>query len=166
MTIERYITTLNWIYDETHRGSHYLINGSTTYKNRGELCESICKHYRGIYTEVNPNTDWQSGSDIEGEFASVKSSEASLGRGIGGYSATAEEKIACYLNGTHSKTFIWVELNEETREVVEYRMNKNEFAMFIDNFTRVHNASNHKEVCVRFKSSSKKMIAFLENMAA
>jgi hypothetical protein len=59
-----------------------------------------------------------------------------------------------------------VELNEETREVVEYRMNKSEFAMFIDNFTRIHNASNHKEVCVRFKSSSKKMIAFLENMAA
>lgn len=166
MTIERYITTLEWIYDETHKGSHYLINGSKAYKNRGELCESIAKHYRGIYTEVNPHTSWDNGSDIEGEFASVKSSAASLGRGIGGYSATAQEKIACFLNGTHSKLFIWVELNEETKEVVEYRMNKTEFALFIDNFTRIHNSSDHKEVCVRFKTSSKKMIDFLENMAA
>lgn len=165
MIIERYTTTLAWAYDPNHARSHYLINGSTAYKNRGELCESIAKHHRGIYTEVNPNTDWQSGSDIESEFASVKSSESGLGRGIGGYDNTAEEKIACYLRGTHSRIFIWVELNETTREVVEYQMNKEEFALFISKFTRVHNMSNHKEVCVRFKKSSKKMISFLEGLA-
>lgn len=165
MIIERYITTLEWTYDKNHARSHYLINGSTAYKNRGELCESICKHYRGIYTEINPNTDWQTGSDIESERASVKSSESGLGRGIGGYDNTAEEKIACYLSGTHSTSFIWVELNETTREVTEYRMDKAEFALFIQNFTRVHNMSNHKEVCVRFKKSSKKMVRFLENLA-
>lgn len=165
MKIITYTTNLPWIYDPNHARSHYLINGSTAYKNRGELCESIAKHYRGIYTEVNPNTDWQTGSDIESEFASVKSSESGLGRNIGGYDNTAEEKIAFYLENTHSKTFIWVELNEQTKEVVEYQMTKNEFAIFIQKFTRVHNMSNHKEVCVRFKKSSKKMIQFLESMA-
>lgn len=165
MTIERYITTLEWVYDKGHAGSHYLINGSAAYKNRGELCESICKHHRGIYTEVNPNTDWETGSDIESKFASVKSSEGGLGRGIGGYNNSAEEKISYYLSNTHSTSFIWVELNETTKEVTEYCMNKTEFALFIQNFTRVHNMSNHKELCIRFKKSSKKMIRFLENLA-
>ena len=161
MKIIRYTTELTWTYDPAHARSHYLIEGSTAYKNRGELCESICKHHRGIYTEINPNTDWQTGSDIESEFASVKSSESGLGRNIGGYDNTAEEKIAYYLAHTHSKVFIWVELNEQTREVSEYQMNKNEFAQFIHLFSRVHNMSNHKEVCVRFKKSSKKMVYLL-----
>ena len=165
MNICRYVTTLEWTFDSTHARSHYLINGSTAYKNRGELCESICKHYRGIYTEVNPNTDWKTGSDIESEYASVKSSESGLGRNIGGYDNTAEEKIAHYLTYTHSRKFIWVELDEVTKEVVEYQMDKDEFAQFIYKFTRVHNMSNHKEVCVRFKKSSKKMIQFLEELA-
>lgn len=165
MKIERYTTDLAWTYDATHARSHYLINGSTAYKNRGELCESIAKHHRGIYTEVNPNTDWRTGSDIESEYASVKSSESGLGRNIGGYDNTAEEKIAHYLQFTHSRIFIWVELNETTREVVEYQMDKAEFAMFIQKFSRVHNMSNHKEVCVRFKKTSKKMITFLEGLA-
>lgn len=165
MTIERYTTTLHWEYDPNHRSSHYLINGSTAYKNHGELCESIAKHHRGIYTEINPNTDWQTGSDIESEYASIKSSEAGLGRNIGGYDNTAEEKIAYYLEHTHSRVFIWVELNEDTKEVTEYRMEKAEFALFIQAFSRVHSMSNHKEVCVRFKKSSKKMINFLESLA-
>ena len=165
MTIERYITDLPWVRDPAHKGSPYLINGSTAYKNRGELCESICKYHRGIYTEVNPNTSWKNGSDIEVEFASVKSSEGGLGRGIGGYNNTASDKIKTYFKETHSKVFIWVELNEKTREVVEYQMTKKEFGAFIQKFTRTHRASNKKEITVRFRSSSKKMVAWLESLA-
>lgn len=165
MKIERYITELHWVYDAGHARSHYLIEGSAAYKNRGELCESICKHHRGIYTEINPATAWNEGSDIESEFASVKSSAGGLGRGIGGYDNSASDKIKTYFKETHSKVFIWVELNEKTREVVEYQMNKSEFGKFVRNFTRTHRASNKKEVAVRFRSSSKKMIKFLENMA-
>ena len=164
MKIERYITEMTWTFDAAHARSHYLIEGSTAYKNRGELCESICKHHRGIYTEINPNTSWMDGSDIEGEYASVKSSEGGLGRGIGGYDNSASDKIKTYFKHTHSKVFIWVELNEETKEVTEYQMNKREFGAFIQQFTRVHRASDKKEITVRFRSTSKKMIARLERM--
>lgn len=164
MKIERYITELTWVYDSNHARSHYLINGSTAYKNRGELCESICKHHRGIYTEVNPATSWADGSDIESEFASVKSSEGGLGRGIGGYDNTANDKIKTFFKETPSKVFIWVELNEATKEVTEYQMNKKEFGAFIQRFTRVHRASNKKELTVRFRPTSKKMILWLESM--
>lgn len=165
MTIERYITDLPWVYDPNHKRSSYLINGSSAYKNRGELCESICKYHRGIYTEVNPNTSWKNGSDIEAEFASVKSSEGGLGRGIGGYNNSASDKIKTYFKETHSKVFIWVELNEKTREVVEYQMTKKEFGAFVQKFTRTHRASNKKEITVRFRASSKKMISWLEALA-
>ena len=69
MTIIRYTNTLPYSYDANHPRSHYLINGQKAYKNRGELCESIAKHHRGIYTDINPNTSWDTGSDIENEFA-------------------------------------------------------------------------------------------------
>lgn len=165
MKIERYTTELNWVYDSNHSNSHYIIENCAAYRNRGELCESICKHHRGIYTEINPHTSWCDGSDIESEFASVKSSEGGLGRGIGGYDNSASDKIKTYFKNTHSKTFIWVELNEETKEVVEYQMNRSEFGKFVQKFTRVHRASNKKEITVRFRATSKKMITFLEGMA-
>ena len=162
MKIERYISELNWVYDPHHSGSHYLIEGSTAYKNRGELCESITKHHRGIYTEVNPHTSWEEGSDIESEFASVKSSEGGLGRGIGGYDNNASDKIKTYFRDTPSKVFIWVELNEQTKEVTEYQMTKSEFGAFIQQFTRVHRSSSKKEITVRFLKSSMKMKKWLE----
>lgn len=161
-----YINEMPYIYDENHGRSHYLPNGSDKYKNRGETIESIVKYHRGIYTESNPNTSWKNGSDIESEHASVKSSEGGLGRNIGGYTNTASQKIKEYFKNTASKTFIWVEWNEETQEVTEYQMTKREFGAFIQKFTRIHNMSNHKEVCVRFKKSSEKMLCWLEAQVA
>lgn len=163
MTIVRYTNTLPYSYDANHPRSHYLINGQKAYKNRGELCESIAKHHRGIYTDINPNTSWDTGSDIENEFASVKSSEGGLGRNIPGN--TAMEKIENYFLHTHSKTFIWVDLDEKTQQVVEYQMTKVEFRQFVENFTRIHNMSNHKELCIRFRPTSKKMIQWFESLA-
>lgn len=165
MTIITYTNTLPYTYDPNHTKSHYLIDGSSAYKNRGELCESIAKHHRGIYTEINPNTSWDKGSDIEEEFASIKSSEGGLGRGIGGYDNSASDKIKTYFKNTHSKVFIWIEFNEETQQVTEYQMNKSEFGRFVYYFTRIHNMSNKKEISVRFRKTSKKMIDFLEAMA-
>lgn len=165
MKIVTYINTMPYIYDENHARSHYLPNGSNAYKNRGEIIESIAKYHRGIYTDVNPATSWKDGSDIEEEFASIKSAEGGLGRGIGGYENNASNKIKTYFKETHSKVFIWIEWNEVTQEVTEYQMNKSEFGAFVQKFTRIHSMSNHREVCVRFKKSSQKMINFLESMA-
>ena len=164
MTITRYINTLAYTYDKTHAISHYRI-GESGYRNKGELLESIAKYHRGIYAEVNPNTAWNTGSDIEGECASVKSSGASLGRGIGGYAATAQEKIAAYFKNVSSTTFIWMHMNEDTQEVIEYHMNKAEFKVFVSKFTRVCNSSNHKELAIRFRKHTKKMEAWFESMA-
>lgn len=158
-----YINEMPYIYDTNHTRSHYLPNGSKKYKNRGEIIESIVKYHRGLYTESNPNTSWNTGSDIETEFASVKSSEGGLGRNIGGYKNSASEKIKEYFKNTASKVFIWVEWNEETQKVTEYQMNKKEFGAFIQKFTRVHMMSNHKEICIRFRPSSQKMLCWLES---
>ena len=86
-----YINEMPYIYDANHTRSHYLPNGSEKYKNRGETIESIVKYHRGLYTESNPNTSWNTGSDIETESASVKSSEGGLGRNIGGYKNSASD---------------------------------------------------------------------------
>ena len=166
MTKVTYINEMEIIYTN-HARSHYLVNGGTTYRNHGEVCESIAKFHRGIFTENNPNTAWNEGSDIESEHAEVKSSEAGLGRGIGGYENTASDKIKTYFREAPAdKKWIWVEWNAKTNEVTEYHMNKSEFGKFIREFTRVHNMSNHKEVCIRFKKSSKKMVKWLERNCA
>lgn len=154
MKILNYINTLPYIYDANHRGSHYLINGASAYKNHGELMERIAKHHRGIFTEVNPNTSWDTGSDIESECASIKSSQASLGRGSG----TLEN----FFNKVASTKFIWVELNEETQVVTEYHMNKQEFYEFAREFTGIHPMSNHKEYCICFLKTSKRMLKWFE----
>ena len=164
MTITRYINTLEYTYDKNHAISHYRINEGG-YRNKGELLESIAKYHRGIYAEVNPNIAWNAGSDIESESASVKSSGASLGRGIGGYAATGEERIEAYFKNVSSTTFIWIHMNEDTQEVIEYHMNRAEFKVFVSKFTRVCNSSNHKELAIRFRKHTKKMEAWFESMA-
>ena len=44
-------------------------------------------------------------------------------------------------------------------------MTKKEFGAFVQKFTRTHMASNKKEITVRFRASSKKMISWLEALA-
>ena len=87
--------------------------------------ESICKHHRGLFTAVNPTTNWVNGSDIEEESISIKSDLAGLGRGIVG--DTKEEMISTYLELVHSENFIWADFNEKTNIMVEYQMNRTEF---------------------------------------
>lgn len=166
MNIERYINTLPYIRDDALAGSKYFINGEGARRNRGELLESIAKWHRGEYCATNPTTSWEDGSDIESIHASVKSSEGSLGRQIGGYEATGAQKISVYFKSVASKVFIWITIDEATQMVTEYQMNKSEFGKFIRVFTRYCHASNHKEINVRFKKESKKMIRFLEEMAS
>lgn len=165
MIIERYTNTLPYTRDDTLKNSKYFINGESSRRNRGELLESIAKWHRGEYCATNPTTSWEDGSDIESIHASVKSSEGSLGRQIGGYEATGAEKISIYFKGVASRIFIWMTIDEDTQMVTEYQMNKSEFGKFTRSFTRYCHASNHKEINVRFKKESKKMISFLEAMA-
>lgn len=160
-----YKNTMPYEVDYTRRSSKYRPFGQESYKNKGETIESIVKFHRGIYSEVNPNTSYDKGSDIEEEMASVKSSEGSLGRSIGGRNNTGAQKIVCYFKTVHSKVFIWVEWNEETETVTEYQMNKREFGEFVRLFTRICNNSEHTEKAVRFRKTNRKMIEWLESKA-
>ena len=157
-----YINKMPYAYDPTHARSPYRPNHQTAYKNKGETIESIAKFYRGMYTDVNDNVSWENGSDIPSEYASVKSSEGSLGRSIGGRYNSVNDKIKTYFAHTHSKVFIWIEWNPETEEVTEYQMNKSEFGAFVQKFTRICNNSEHNDIAIRFRKTSKKMINWLE----
>jgi hypothetical protein len=165
MTKITYINEMPYIYDANHARSHYLPNGSDKYKNRGEIIESIAKYHRGIFTESNPNTAWNKGSDIPAEHLEVKSSEGNLGRGIDGDTTSA--KIKNYFKGVEKgKKWAYIEWDEKTQIVVEYHMNKSEFGQFVRLFTRTHNMSNHKELCIRLRPTSKKMIKWFEERVA
>ena len=116
MTKVTYITDLPYEYTD-HPRSHYLIAGSTEYKNHGELLECIAKAHRGLFTsDKNPSTSFDTGSDIEEENASVKSSEASLACL---YGETFTDIVKPYFARVHSSTFIFIDLDEETDEVVK-----------------------------------------------
>jgi hypothetical protein len=162
-----YTNPLPYAYEpEINRNSPYRPNYQKAYKNRGETLESIAKAYRGIYTDINPATSWKNGSDIESERASVKSSEASLGRSIGGRYNSAEDKIKTFFKNTPSKVFIWMEWDRATELITEYQMNKKEFRLFVSLFTRVCNNSEHTDIAIRFRKTSNKMINWLEAQCA
>ena len=162
-----YINTLPYEYDPiNHKRSPYRPIDCEGYRNHGELLESMAKWHRGLYTTVNPNTSYCTGSDIESEGASVKSSEGSLGRNIAGHDADASTKIKTYFRTVHSTVFIWVEYDSITHIVTEYQMNKSEFGAFVQRWTRICSNSEHTELAIRFKKTSKIMIKWLEERCA
>lgn len=162
----QYINAMPYIYDASHKGACYLIEGAKGYCNHGNLCESIAKYHRGVEYFYNPNTGALDGYDIPAEMAEVKSAAAALGRCIGSYNLSASEQIKFYFAHKPSNAkWIWVELNEKTQEVTEYHMTKSEFGAFMHLCLRakVHKYSNGKSECVRFKKTNKAMIEWLES---
>ena len=160
MTKNTYITTLPYKYTNNPR-SHYLIAGSKEYKNHGELMECIAKEHRGLFiSDKNPATRFDVGSDIEEIHASVKSSAASLACL---YGETFTKVVREYFATVHSTVFMYVDLNEDTNEVVEYIMNKREFGAFLQKFGYLHYESGHREKQkIRIRATSQKMIAWFE----
>lgn len=159
-----YITTLPYEYTN-HARSHYRIANSNEYKNHGELMECIAKDHRGLFiSDKNPSTRFDQGSDIMEYNASVKSSEASLACL---YGRTFTEIVKQYFALVPSDIFIYVELNEETNEVVEYIMNKREFGAFLQKFGYLHYESGNREKKkIRIRATSQKMIQWFEERVA
>lgn len=155
-----YINTLVYKYDSTNR-SHYYIPQINKNRNRGELCESIAKNYRGIFTEVNPNISFDTGSDIEEEHASVKSSRFGLANNYGD-STTISEAIKYYFKKVASSTFIYMHFDEETQEVIEYQMNKREFGGFINACTTCRISKSTGTIEVRGLTNEKKVLEWLD----
>lgn len=151
-----YTNAMPYRYDPNHKGAHYFINGSENAKNNGEFAESVAKWHRGLYTEVNPNTSYDTGSDIEEMNASVKSSGASLAGIYGSYESIKET----YFANVHSTLWIYVVIVDD--EVTEYHMNATEFAEFLDNWHGMATESGSHLSKVRIKKTSAKMINWFE----
>lgn len=166
MIKETYINTLKYSVDTTKKGAQYIIEGFTKGKNKGNMCESIAKHHRGLFvSDSNPATKFDEASDIVELCMSVKSSGFSLARKLQG--STAHELIADFFNRVHSKLFCYVIWNPETEEVVEYIMNKSEFGAFINKFSFLHYESNkNHDLKINALNTSKKMIAWFEERCA
>lgn len=142
-------------YAPEHKGAPYTIDGEH-YMNAGELCETAIKAALGFDARKDASTPFDAGSDIPELHASVKSSKATLtGIKLG---ATMDEILGNYFKRVASTLWIWVVLIDET--VTAYEMNREEFESFTREFARVE-----REV-VRYKTSSSKMIQWLEERAA
>lgn len=152
-----YTNTMPYTYDPAHKGAHYLIGEA--YKNHGEYLESVAKYHRGLEYLVNPNTSYDTGSDIESLNASVKSSGASLASIYGTY----ENIVETYFANVHSTTWIYMVDFEEN--IIEYHMNADEFREFLDNFHEVTKASGSHLTKVRIRKTSKAMMNWLEERA-
>ena len=151
-----YTNRMEYIVTE-HKGAKYLVGES--HKNRGELKELITQFNNG-FTCHKGNTSFDKGHDIDELKASVKSSGASLACIYGN---SKEDIINEYFKRVASTMWIWVEFNETTQLVTEYRMNKKEFAEFLNLFSILTKESGSDKQKVRFKATTKKMIEWLEN---
>lgn len=160
-----YVNQMPYHFDASHPGSHYQLE-SGKYRNHGEMCEHIAKFYRGLFTETNPSTSYNTGSDIEEERASVKSSESSLANFRLEGSYTVNDFIKTFFANVHSTKFIWIEWNEETEIVTEYQMDKREFGAFVQKFGYRAVASDTHTIKVRFHRSSRKMLTWFEERVA
>lgn len=142
-------------YKPEHKGAPYTMDGEH-FMNGGELCEAAIKAALGFDARKDASTPFDADSDIPELHASVKSSKATLtGIKLG---ADMDEILRNYFARVASTLWIWVVLIDET--VTAYEMNREEFESFTREFARVE-----REV-IRYKTSSSKMIQWLEERAA
>lgn len=156
-----YTNTMDYIFISERKGAKYSMDGGKTFKNHGEWCESVAKFHRGLEYLVNPQTSYDTGSDIEEMNASVKSSNASLARLYGN---TKEQIIDEYFKNVHSTLWIFVVNFDE--QIVEYHMNAKEFRIFLNEWATTAVESKTHFTKVRIKKTSGKMIKWLEERVA
>lgn len=157
-----YMNTLKYSFKPESKGAPYFIEGFTKGKNKGNMCESIAKNYRGLFiSDNNPSTTFDKGSDIPEYNMSVKTSGFSLARGLRG--TTAHELIEDFFDRVYSRTFCYIAWDPKTNIVTEYIMTKSEFGAFINEFAYLHYESgkNHS-LKINALGTSKRMIAWLE----
>lgn len=152
----QYKNTMPYITTD-RKGAKYLVG--ETYKNNGELLELIEIFNYGFDTPKR-NLAFDKGSDIQELNASVKSSGASLACL---YGETKEQIITEYFKRVVSTMWVWLEFNQETQIVTEYRMNKTEFKIFLEMFSVLATESGTHKNKVRFKRTNKKMLEWLES---
>jgi hypothetical protein len=164
-----YKNEMPYTYHAENPRNHYLIDGANGFCNKGNFCESAAKFHRGLAYLTNPSTAALDGYDIPEEKAEVKSGAGGLGRKIGELDFTVSQQIRYYFQHKPADSkWIWIVFNDKTQMVTEYHMNKSEFGAFLHIAlrSRQHLQSNKKSINVRFKNTSKKMLAWLDERCA
>lgn len=152
-----YTNTMPYIYNPDRRGAHYSLDEGNSWKNAGELLESIAKFHRGYDYLVNPATSYDNGSDIEELRASVKSSGASLASIYGSCMKTI---LNTYFENVHST--LWIYMVQIDSTIIEYHMTAAEFRAFLESWAGLARESGSQLQKIRIKKTSGKMIKWLE----
>lgn len=153
-----YVNQMPYIYDPTRKGAKYSLDGGKSWKNHGEFLESVAKFHRGLEYLVNPTTSWDTGSDIESLNASVKSSKCSLATIYGNSFA---DILDSYFENVHST--LWIYMVEIDNTIYEYHMDACEFREFLETWGTLDRESGSKLMKVRIKSTTAKMVAWLNS---
>ena len=156
-----YTNTMEYIFDNSRRGSKYSMDNGDSFKNHGEFLESVAKFHRGLEYLVNPATSYDTGSDIEEINASVKSSNASLACIYGN---SKEQIIEEYFKNVHST--LWIFMINIDEQIIEYHMNAEEFKIFLEEWANTAVESGSHLTKVRIKKVSGKMVKWLEERVA
>lgn len=160
-----YLNKMPYTYHPENSRNHYFIDGAHGFCNKGNFCESAVKFHRGLPYLINPATAALDGYDIPEEKTEVKSGESGLGRAIGERDFSVSQQIKYYFQHKPADSkWIWAVYNDATHIITEYHMNKSEFGAFLHIALRSkqHLQSNGKSINVRFKDTSKKMLAWLD----
>lgn len=155
MEMRLVINNLSYFYDNTRKGSKYLIGGR--WSNHGEYLEAATKLALGYEPEKDSNTAFNKGYDIPELKASVKSNGCSLTSKILG--DTMEEAVEEFFRQSLDDTqYIWTsEVNDDV--LCLYIMNNDEFRAFVEYFGSWE--KNRKTV--RIKRSEKRIRKYMEN---
>ena len=131
---------------------------TTTYAlTLGYRYDVALKHCMGFKAVKDGNGKWNECSDIEETATSVKSSRATLATDLTG--TDMSEMLNRYFSEVHSTNFSYVAIIDDT--LVEYNMNAEEFGEFVRTWASI----NERKV-IRFKSTSAKMLKWLEERVA
>lgn len=150
-----YEISLPYTFNPAHKGAPYTFDNGAHWCNHGDFIEIMVKYHMGFKAGKDGNTPYDKGSDIEEIRASVKSSKCTLvNKKLGNDMA---ESLHTYFTNVHSNK--WFFGHDIDGELHIYMMNDTEFNTFCNAFARYDKS---REV-VRFKSTTGKMIHWLEN---
>lgn len=153
MKKEIYANLKKFTFDASRKGAKYSFD-EIHWMNNGELCEAQHKHCLGLIGKKDANTPFDVGSDIEELGMSIKSSKATLTSIVLGNDF--QSSIDCYFERVASTSWAWDILIDGTLTV--YIMNEPEFKEFMIEWANFQ----QDRKTIRFKATSGKMIAWLE----
>ena len=148
-----YPIPIEYLFDPTHKGAPYTIDGGAHWLNFGQLCEVLDKACKGLTAAHDGNGKWNECSDIAETATSVKSSRATLASDLTG--DNMDEMLGRYFAEVHSTNWDYVALLDD--EVIIYNMNAEEFREMLMTWASI----NERKV-IRFKSTSAKMLRWLD----